>query len=44
MQKNYTFSVYYVNNRNDVYVKEGEKFFEYKYQIKDNDVVLTLKK
>lgn len=44
MHKNYTFSVYYVNNRNDVYVKEGEKFFEYKYQIKDNDVVLTLKK
>ena len=38
--KNYTFNVYNTNNRNDVYVKEGKNYFEYKFIIKDDDLII----
>ena len=44
LHSNYTYSVYYINGRNDVFVKEREKYFEYKYQLKDGDVILIKQK
>ena len=37
---NFNYSVWYINNRHDVYVKENDNYFEYKYRIEDNDVIL----
>lgn len=31
LHDDYTYSVWYIDNRNDVYVKEGNEFFYYKY-------------
>ena len=36
----YNYSVWYINNRNDVYVKANNKFYEYKYQFEDGCVKL----
>ncbi|MBQ3494070.1 MAG: GNAT family N-acetyltransferase [Clostridia bacterium] len=38
--QNYTFSVWYIDNRNDIFVKEGEQFFEYKYQLNNENIEL----
>ena len=40
IHKDYNYSVWYINNRNDVYVKEGDKYYEYKYQLKNEKVIL----
>ena len=40
LHKNYKFSIYYINNRNDVYVREGDNFFEYKYRISGDKLIL----
>lgn len=44
LHKNYTYSVWYINNRNDVYVREENSYFEYKYQIKNGKVLLLKQK
>ena len=36
IHKDYHYSVWYTDGRNDIYVKEGDKYYEYKYQINDN--------
>ena len=38
--KNYNFSVWYINNRNDIYVREDNNFYEYKYFIENNNIKL----
>lgn len=43
LHKDYNYSVWYINNRNDIYVKEGDDFFEYKYMIDNDDVLLEKK-
>jgi len=41
LHKNYNYSVWYKNNRNDVYVREQNNYFKYKFII-DNDEVQLL--
>lgn len=38
---NYNYSVWYINNRNDIYVKEGDKYYEYKYQINNENLIIN---
>ena len=40
LHKDYNYSVWYINNRNDVYVREKNKFFKYKFLIENNEVKL----
>lgn len=42
LHKNYNYSVWYINNRNDIYVREQNNFFKYKFII-ENDKVKLLK-
>lgn len=38
--KNYNYSVWHKNNRNDIYVKEEDKFYEYKYKLENGEIIL----
>lgn len=40
LHKDYNYSVWYINNRNDVYVKEQDKYYKYKFIIDHNKVKL----
>lgn len=40
LHKNYTYSVWYIENRKDVYVKEGNKYFYYKYHNEEGKISL----
>ena len=41
LHKNYNYSVWYINNRNDVYVREESNFYEYKYEIENDKIKLV---
>ena len=40
IHKNYFYSVWYVNGRNDVFVRQDKNFFKYKYQLEKDTVSL----
>ena len=40
LHKNYNYSVWYINNRNDIYVKEDNNYYEYKYKLENNEIML----
>lgn len=40
IHKNYNYSVWYINNRNDVYVKEENNYYEYKFKLENENVSL----
>lgn len=41
LHKHYTYSVWYINNRNDIFVHEQSNFYKYKYQVIENEVILN---
>ena len=41
LHKNYNYSVWHINNRNDIYVKEQDKYYEYKYQLNNDNLIIT---
>lgn len=40
IHKEYNYSVWYKNNRNDIYVKEGKNFYKYKFIVENEEVIL----
>ena len=40
LHKDYSYSVWYINNRNDVYVREQNNYYEYKYIIENEKLKL----
>lgn len=40
LHKNYNYSVWYINNRNDVYVREQDNYFKYKFIVNGDEVEL----
>ncbi len=40
LHSNYTYSVWYINGRNDVFVKEGNKYFKYLFKLNNNTITL----
>lgn len=43
LHNNYNYSVWYKNNRKDIYVRENENYFEYQYSIENEKIKLTKK-
>ena len=44
LHKDYNYSVWYINNRNDVYVKEQNNYYEYKYEVENEYIKLIKQK
>ena len=40
LHKDYNYSVWYIDNRNDVYVREQNNYYEYKYEIENEKIKL----
>lgn len=44
LHKDYNYSVWYIDDRNDVFVKEKNKFFKYKFILDNNEIKLLVDK